>query len=337
VLGSAAALAHPPYGLVVDAGGNAYFSDLEAVWRLAPDGRLTLFRPGEEGVHVHELVLAADGSVEGDVNGYDAATQTYSSAIWRRSPDGRERWVLAPTSAPPKGIGTWQDRAGNRYTAQWPSHEDRRTMLFRRSADGRVDLLDGPADKAAPFREVIVSSVGAMAFPAGGGPVFADGARLRRARPNGAVATLYQGPAGTDLRGVSLAADGRILVADAGRSLVLAVAPDGRAESLFHADKAWLPTAAAEAPGRLLVLEANADPYDYVRRMRLVELRGGKARVVAEPWKGPSGRAAPAEAAPTAETRRHGGGGAVLAAVAAVTAAAAIMTGLVLLRRRRTG
>ncbi|HEY0414014.1 MAG TPA: hypothetical protein VGD66_12830 [Allosphingosinicella sp.] len=328
---ASAAASHPPYGLVVDRGGNIYFSDLEAVWRVAPDGRASLFRPGEEGVHVHELALAPDGSIEGDLNRYDPATEIFSSAIWRRPAQGRENWVLAPTPAPPKGIGLWQDRAGNRYTAQWVSNKDRRTMLFRRSPDGRVTLLYGPRDKAARFREAIVSSIGGMTFPADGSLIFADGRALRRVAPGGASTRVYEGPAGASLRGLAAAPDGRILAADWGRRIVLAVSAQGKAETLYASPTGWLPTAAALAGPRLLVLEANADPYDNAHRMRLVEVKDRRGTVIA----GPKGAvaAAPSATARAAEPERRAGTG-TIAAMAAIAVAAAALAGVAVRRLR---
>ena len=315
---ASAAPAHPPYGLVADARGNVYFSDLEAVWRLAPDGRLHLFRPATAGHHVHELAPGADGSIEGEINSYDPATETFSTGLWRRSADGRETWLLAQTAAPPRGLGVYSDAGGNRYTAQWPSGEDRRTMLFRRSPAGRVDLLHGPRDAAARFRQVLVSSVGGMAALPDGGMVFADGRALRRVDAVGAVTTLYEGAIGAGFRGVVLAPDERVLAADYAGRTVVAVAPDGTAEILYREVEAWLPTAAVIAGGRLLVLEANADHGEYVDRVRVIEVADGRGRIVARP-----GRAA--APAPTPETRRSASGLAVAAAAVAAIAVVAFI------------
>lgn len=325
----AALAAHPPYSLVVDEGGNAYFSDLEAVWKLAPDGRLSLFRPAVAGKHVHELALA-DGAVEGEQNEYDPATQVHRGAIWRRTLGGRETWVMKPTTKAPKGMGVPRDRAGNRYAAQWVSNKDRRTMLFRRAPDGRVTLLYGPADEAARFTEALAGSVGGMVFPADGSVVLADGRTLRRADAAGRVATLYAGPQGASLRGLALAADGRILAADSGRRVVFALSTAGKAEQVYASPPGWIATAAAEVRGKLLVLEANADPYDYVRRVRVVEAGSRGPQVVAEPWKGAS-----KAAVNTDERPRRGAPGMALPAIAAALAAAVAV--IAISRRRGAG
>ncbi|HEX2764439.1 MAG TPA: hypothetical protein VHM92_11455 [Allosphingosinicella sp.] len=325
----AALAAHPPYSLVVDPAGNAYFSDLEAVWKLAPDGRLSLFRPAVAGKHVHELA-AANGAIEGEQNEYDPATQTHRGAIWRRTLDGRETWVLAPTTTAPKGMGVPRDRAGNRYVAHWVDSRDRRTMLFRRSTDGRVALLYGPADEAARFSEALASSVGGMVFPADGSAILADGRALRRADAAGRVATIYEGPKEAALRGLALASDGRILAADSGRRAVFAVSLSGESDQVYASPPGWIATAAAQVRGKLLVLEANADPYDYVRRMRVVEAVSGGRRVVAEPWKGATKPTVKME-----DRRRRGAAGLALPAAAAAIAAAAAV--LAMARRRRAG
>ncbi|HEX9954281.1 MAG TPA: hypothetical protein VGB48_03585 [Allosphingosinicella sp.] len=324
----AIATAHPPYGLVADRFDNVYFSDLETVWRLAPDGSLNRFRPGVAATHVHELALAPDGTIEGDTNRYDAATGTFWSALWRRGPDGAEGWTMPWTRAPPGGMGLLQDASGNRYTTQWPSNEDRRTMLFRRSRAGKTDLLHGDARAAARFRQSTPASVGGMAWLADGTLVFADAGRLRRYRPGTAIALLHQGETRRNFRGLSPLPGGQgVLAADAGRREVISVRTDGAVEVLYRSPAEWVPNAALWARGRLLVLEANADPREYEDRVRLVAVRDGSAQEVARPVLGPSAAAAPA---PVAERRFP-------VAATGGAAAAASAGGLLLWLRRRRG
>lgn len=320
----AIAAAHPPYGLVADARGNIYFSDLETVWKLEPGGRLSVFRPRVEGRHVHELALAPDGAIEGDQNSYDPATERFTSGLWRRAPGGEEREVVAMTDSPPRGTGVWQDQAGDRYTSQWVSNDDRRLVLLRRRRDGRVDVLFEDPGAAAALRQPAVGSVGGMAFGADGSVAFADGRVIRRWRPDERVERLFEGPEGASLRGLASAADGRLLAADMGRRLVLAIDSGGEAETLYRAPPEWLPTAAAEIGGRLLVLEANADPYERSNRVRLVEAHGSDARLLAAPGDPAAVPTAPAvPAAPEAE--RFGRGALAAAAVAALALSSLIL------------
>lgn len=326
---AAGAQAHPPYGLAADARGNVYFSDLEAVWRLTPEGRLELFRPSAEGFHVHEVAIAPDGAIEGDVNHYDPSSEVFSGGLWRRTADGREQWLVRPTPAPPRGFGTYGDSRGNRYTSQWVGNDDRRTLLFRRSPAGRVDLLHGPPDESARLRESLVSSIGGMARTRAWGMAVADGRALRLVAPSGAVTTLHEAAAGASFRGVSVAPDGRVIAADQGSKAVIAVAAEGAAEILYRESGPWLPTAAVIAGGRLLVLEANADPREQADRVRVIAVEEGRWREVARPARGPTPAAAPAGIPPPVREAR--GLGWSLAFAAAVAAAAVIA----LLRWRR--
>lgn len=47
-------VAHPPVGIVMDRSGVVYYSDLERVWKIEPDGRKTVAVPD---AHTHELDL----------------------------------------------------------------------------------------------------------------------------------------------------------------------------------------------------------------------------------------------------------------------------------------
>jgi hypothetical protein len=323
LLCAAPALAHPPYGLVEDRRGNLYFSDLETVWRLGADGGLAVFRPAVAGTHVHELALAPDGAIEGDQNRYDPATQRFYSGLWRRA-EGSERMVVAMTEAAPPGFGIWQDGRGNRYASHWPSNDDRRTMVTRRSADGRSEIVFAEGRPTRAMHQS-VAGVGGMAFGADGSLFFADRNLLRRLPPGGKATMVYRGPEGSSLRGIAASPDGRVIAADMGSKAVLAIGRDGRAETLYREEGPWLPTAAAWAGGRLLVLEANADPREYEKRVRLVEVRGGSVRVLAAP-----GDAAPLPA--TAAEAKSASPAPEAAAAAGVAAAAAAV--LLWIRRR---
>jgi len=177
----------------------------------------------------------------------------------------------------------WQDTAGNRYTSQWLSTADRRMVLRRRQANGRVEVLFDESGGAARPPQSSVESVGGMAFGTDGSLFFANGGILRRRAPNGTVTKMYDGGAGSSLRGLTAAKDGRVLAADMAAKTVLAFGPDGTSSALYRETAAWTPTAVALAGGRLLVLEANADPYERENRVRVIEVNDGRGRVIASP------------------------------------------------------
>jgi hypothetical protein len=84
------ATAHPAAGVVVDAKGNACYSDLERVWRVAPDGRKQVV---VSGVHTHELSL-------------DAAGNLYGEHLWYEG-EKTDKW---PATSSGRGSPTWSTR-----------------------------------------------------------------------------------------------------------------------------------------------------------------------------------------------------------------------------------
>lgn len=49
--------AHPAWGIVIDRNNQIYFSDIETVWKIDAQGKLTVFRAGVSGRHVHEITF----------------------------------------------------------------------------------------------------------------------------------------------------------------------------------------------------------------------------------------------------------------------------------------
>jgi len=207
----------------------------------------------------------------------------FFSGLWRRTASGVERAIVPLAERPPRGMGVWQDTAGNRYTSQWLSTADRRMVLLRRQANGRVEVLFDESGGAARPPQSSVESVGGMAFGNDGALFFANGGVLRRLAPDGTVTKMYDGGAGSSVRGLAPAADGRVLAADMGAKTVLAFGPDGTLSTLYRETAAWTPTAVALVGGRLLVLEANADPYEREDRVRVIEVNDGRGKVIASP------------------------------------------------------
>lgn len=285
------AAAHPPYGLTADQFGNVYFSDLETVWRLSPDGGLSVFRPAVPERHVHALTLAPDGAIEGDQNHYDTRTQRFYTGLWRRNSAGTEHEIVPMSQDPPPGAGVWQDRSGHRYATQWVSNTDRRTLLLRRRPEGQSEVLFDETGGTARPVERSVESVGGVAFGGDGSLFFANRNVLRRVAADGAVTTVYKGGRKSSLRGLAVTRDGRVLAADMGEKRALALNPDGTNEVLYREKEGWLPTAIIQTGDRLLVLEANADPYELRDRVRLIEVRNGLGTVLAAPAHSQAGQA----------------------------------------------
>ncbi|MBA2704318.1 MAG: hypothetical protein H0U60_10745 [Blastocatellia bacterium] len=92
--------AHPATGIVLDRTGNVYFSDLETVWKIDNQGRLSVFRAGVSGRHVHELTIDAQDNIYGADISY--VSEKWLSDVWKMTPAGTISYLLAPTTEPPR-------------------------------------------------------------------------------------------------------------------------------------------------------------------------------------------------------------------------------------------
>jgi hypothetical protein len=288
--------AHPATGIVVDSKGNVYFSDLETIWKVETSGKLTVFRSGSRGRHVHELAIDSEDNIFGADISYES--EEWISAVWKMSPNGNLTYLMEPTADPPLGMSLWHDRNGNMYWVDQNNHSKTRTLLLRRSPEGKVTTLGGGAwghedgkGTAARF-----GSIGGMTIAFDGNIYLTDGDALRRVTMDGTVTTLarnltvrtsqdhptlFGGNHGT-LAGLSVGLDGSVFVADSGNRRILRIR-DGKAQVVLRSEPPFFPTGAAVTPtGDVYILEVgltlpNISSGPRVRKLSV----DGKTSVVA--------------------------------------------------------
>src|SRR6266699_2952282 len=180
VLSTDEAQAHPASGIVVDRQGQVYFSDLETVWKIDTQGRLTVFREGVRGRHVHELSIDGQDAVYGADVSYQSAKSI--SDVWKITADGKFSYVLSPTADPPRGMSIWRDREGNMYLIDQNNHLKQQTLLLRRTPQGDVTTFAGSAYGLADGKETQArfGSVGGLAFGPNDSLYLTDGTSVRR-------------------------------------------------------------------------------------------------------------------------------------------------------------
>lgn len=266
-------LAHPAWGIAVDRRQQVYFTDLENIWKLDAQGRLTLFRRGASGRHTHDLRIGEDGNLYGEDHSYEPSTQRFINALWKMTPTGEFKYILAPTTDAPKGMSLWQDSEGNMYSALWKSNTERDLLILKRTPDGRLTTLYGDANVAARLNPGILYNVGGMAFAPDGSLYLTDGPSVRRVTKDGTVTTVTRNlsvekpannPLGTgpEMRLFGLAADaeGNIFAADHSNRRVLKIAPGKDASTVLRAESPWSPTGVAVSGSDLYILEIGFTP-----------------------------------------------------------------------------
>jgi hypothetical protein len=285
VLLLAKAEAHPAWGIAVDHQGQVYFSDLVTVWKIDPQGKLSVFRAGRD--HTHDLNTDEAGNLYGAENSYDPATQRFFSAIWKMTPAGSFSYVLPPTENPPVGTSIWKDRDGNMYHVT--NYPERELLVLKRTPSGTVVVLVGSSKALPNYRQGAPYSVGGIAFGADGALYFTHGSNVSKLTSSGALTALARnlvienasgnragGSSPTQLFGIAVDGQGNAFVADYGNRRILKIAPDGQLTTLIRVEESWFPTGVAARGGELYILEESHTPaYKPIgARVRKLSLDG---------------------------------------------------------------
>jgi len=278
--------AHPGVGIVMDARGNVFYTDLKQVWKIAPDGSKTVAVPN---VHTHELCLDLLGNLYGEHLWYEGeASNRWGHRVWRLSPDG----VLTDVVPAREGFRTdysfVRDAAGNMYSAA----QKNPTSFRKRAPDGTITTI-------AVCRDC--RNVRWMTAAADGTLYFTDSGDLREISPTGRIRTLARGLAGNarthrpeeDWRlvmGLWNDAARNVYVAVYGQREVKRVFPDGRIVVVATTSFPWAPTGGLIASSgdlwllestftnavRVRHIEAKRNVVEYFRDISRSEPRGSK-------------------------------------------------------------
>lgn len=253
------ASAHPPVSVVVDRHGNAYYSDLHHVWRVAPDGTAAAV---VRNVHTHELYLDAHGNLYGEHLWYEGErTDKWGHDYWRRSPDGRFVKLIADREGFPRDYSFVRDAAGNMYRAS----QDRK-RVEKRAPDGRTTVV---ATGLKNIRWMIGAADGTLHL--------IDELDLVRIDPKGKVTRVVRKvargsliPFGAQHSVMGLWTDraGNVYAASYAEGKVKRITPGGTMTVFAESHGGWKPVGGAFAPsGDLLLLEAS--PANEIRLRRI--------------------------------------------------------------------
>ena len=259
------ALAHPGWGLVINGQGSVYFTDLERVWKIDPEGVVSIFI---EDVHAHDLYLDEAGTLYGEHEWYEEHTETFHVRYWKASPEGHVSDISEDDAA--RFFDRW-DAQGNRYHL----FNDREKAVVtkttpdgntRRIAGGPFGYVDG-AGQQARFRLFGTSVLGPD-----GSLYVTNGGLVRKIAPDATVTTLVGPdqdfphsiqdngrPRYSALLGLAVDADGTVFFADIDQRTVFKVTPDGTVTTVLSPEALWMPSGLTLVEGSLYILEYRRD------------------------------------------------------------------------------
>ena len=264
-------LSHPAWGIVVDANGQIYFSDLETIYKIDSQGKLSIFRAGVSGRHVHDLSIDAGGNIYGWENVYEPQTEKHLRAFWKMSPKGEYTEIVSLTENPPLGLSIWRDSGGNTYSVEPWNNEKKETKIIKRTTDGTTSVfaggkygyLDGQKEKAE------FNVITDMAFGKDNTIYLTNDDKVRKIDRFGMVTTIYRNETTNQnqknsetfsrLYGLDVDKENNVLAADFANNRLLKISSDGKISTFLKSEKDWSPIGVATFGDEVYALEVR--PY----------------------------------------------------------------------------
>lgn len=241
------ALAHPPWGIVTNAAGDVYFSDLINVWRIDHrTGAVTLAHRGSEDVHIHDISPdAARGFTPGLPRGYSIELDNHRKVETLIRKNGR---VFVG------GAYGFADGTGTRARF-------RNIIGLVAGPGGDLYVVDDNAVRRITPAGVVTTVARNLSAPD------------RQARESFSFGGLF---------GLAVTPSRIVYAADFRNRRVLRITPSGAVSVVLRADPPWTPTGVAVARnGDLYVLEVGFRPPSTWMKPRVRKLSNGKVATVA--------------------------------------------------------
>jgi hypothetical protein len=232
------ASAHPAVSVVADSRGNLYYSDLAAVWRVAPDGTRSVM---VRDVHTHELYIDAADNLYGEDAKYEGG-ERWSFLVWKRAPNGQVTRVIPRRDGFRTDYSFVRDRAGNMYFASGKE-------IRRRDPAGRITTIARGLEDVRWMHARPDGTLFVHAVP-----------DIVRIAPGGRMTTVLRNVAAQrhEVMGLFSDAAGNLYFADYHHRELKRIAADGRVTVAARSTAPWGPTGGiVTKSGELWVLEAN--------------------------------------------------------------------------------
>jgi hypothetical protein len=259
------AAAHPGVGIVMDSKGNVFYTDLEQVWKISPDGARSL---AVENVHTHELYLDEDDNLYGEHEWYNGeATDTWGNYVWCLSNTGILEKIIEDVDGFIDNDTLIRDLEGNSYWAQ-------------KSGDFELLIKDTPGGENSLFTDHQFKDIRWMYYsksdqnlyvvdhlkvkkvtPAGSVSIIADDLKEAK-RPFNAVADRHY------VFGIWTDTENNVYTAVYGAGKVKKIGPGGKIRTVFESTGWWSPCGGMVTPdGSQWIMEFSRNNKTRVRKI----------------------------------------------------------------------
>ena len=257
-------LAHPSVSIVIDSQGNIFYSDLERIWMIRPDGTKIV---AVENVHTHELWIDQSDVLYGeDVTNVG---DNYRHRIWKRHPNGKIENEL-----------DWRSGHPGDYNDYGFAHDASGLMYVLVRNQKRVDVMSGKRTVRSIPLEAYKGYIHWLTVRPDGTLFITIGDSLIRIGPGASEGTviakgLIERTEAFDflhdrhaLMGLWTDSQENVYVSVFSGQVVKIVAPDGSTTDAFQQTGEWsIVGGTIDKEGRTLLLEFSSNNQARVRRI----------------------------------------------------------------------
>jgi len=257
--------AHPGIGLVEDSKGTIYYTDLNQVWKITPDGKKTIAVPN---VHTHQLYIDAKDDLYGENLEYEGdATKKFKHYLWVLHPNGKLETVVGPKEAfVTDDYSLVRDSIGNQYWVQ----RFKLSRFMKESPDGKVtQLAEGFYNN---IKWMYASPEGELYFVNGSGLYKIDSNNTVRPVAKNLAETTPQfafASPNNDILGIWSDKKKNIYVAVFSGQVIKKISPLGIVTTVLKSEDDWSPSSGLfDKEGNLWVMEYNTKNDVRVREIK---------------------------------------------------------------------
>ncbi len=255
-------LAHPGVGIVKDSKGNIYYTDLNQIWKIKPDGTKSVVI---RGVHSHEIAIDPEDNLYGEHLWYNGESAgTWGHYAWRLNSNGKLDTLIGPKEGYLDNYSFNRDGAGNMYwIQQWKPNR-----IKKLTPDGKLIIL---AEKE-------MGEIGWMHVTSDGRIYFTDHKDLYQLDQSGKIHLLARNPGAVNtskssLWGIWTDRSENIYIANMDQGKVVKIDSSGKISTLIASSADWFPLSGVfDDKDNLWLMEGNKVNEVRVRKILSKEL-----------------------------------------------------------------